>query len=151
MLSVQTLLSKGIALSSSPQKPTVALSAAAPFTPHKADTALHCSFSRSNVTKTSDALSLNIQPLITEKQEVWMTDSGKNLLPSGSSSGLACDGPPSHTAILSGCGSCLALWQVEWVHGELFIFPNKSNEVLVSLHHADLSVLPISPKQVCLI
>lgn len=150
LLSVQTLLSKGITLFSSPQKPSVALSAAAAFIPRKADTALRCYFSWSNVTKASDALSVNIQPLITEKQEVWMTDSGKNLLPSGSSSGLAFDRPPSHTRTLSGCGSCLALWQVEWVHGELFIFPNKSNEVLVSRHHADLTVLPISPKQVCL-
>lgn len=46
------------------------------------------------VTKAADALSLNIQPLITEKQKVWMTvSSGKNLFPSGSSSGLALDSP----------------------------------------------------------
>lgn len=74
-----------------------------------------------------------------------MTVSGRNLLPSGSSSGLALDGPPSHTMTLSGCGNGVALWQVEWVHGELFIFPSKSKEGLLSRHHAGLSLLPIAP------
>lgn len=74
-----------------------------------------------------------------------MTVSGRNLLPSGSSSGLALDGPPSHTMTPNGCGNGVALWQVEWVHGELFIFPSKSKEGLLSRPHAGLSLLAISP------
>lgn len=76
--------------------------------------------------KASDVLSLNILPLITEKQEVQMIVSGKKLHPSGSSSGLASDSLPSR--VLNGCGNCSVLWQVEWVQGELFIFPNQNKE-----------------------
>ena len=79
--------------------------------------------------------------------------SGKNPLPAASSSGLAFDGPLSQTVTLSGSGNCLALWQVEWVQGELFIFPNKSKEglcvcVCVCQHHVDFSLTPVSPEKV---
>lgn len=94
------------------------------------------------VTKASNALSLNIQLLITENQEVWMMVSGMKLLPSGSSSGLTFDGPLSHTMTLSGCGDDLALSQVKWIQGELFVFPSKNKEGF--LHHVDVSLSPIS-------
>lgn len=94
------------------------------------------------MTKASNALSLNIQLLMTKNQEVCMMVSGMNLLPSGSGSGLAFDGPLSHTMALSGCGDSLALSHVEWIQGELFVFPSKNKEGF--LHHVDISLSPIS-------
>lgn len=103
------------------------------------------------MTKVSDALSLDIQPLITEKPEVCMMASGKNLLPSGSSSALAFDSPPSHTETLSECGNCIAFWQVEWVHGELLILQVRPRGRFVFRRHVDLNLSPISAGQVYLI
>ena len=81
------------------------------------------------MTKAEDVLTLNIQPPITKKQKVGILVSGKNSLPSLHY--LDFDGPLSYTRTLSGCGNCLALWQVEQVQGELFIFLNKNGEVFV--------------------
>lgn len=93
------------------------------------------------MTKAEDVLSLNIQPPITKKQKVGLSVSGKNSL--ASLYYLDFDGPLSYTMTLGGCGNCLALWQVEQVQGELFIFPNKNEEALflfLSQHHVDFSV-----------
>ena len=99
---------------------------AVPIIPHEAGTHWIVISVGGVVTKAEDVLSLNIQPPITKKQKVGVSVSGKNSLPSLHY--LDFDSPLSYTMTLSGCGNCLALWQVERVQGELFIFPNKNEE-----------------------
>lgn len=115
------------ASSASPaQTPGMELLKAVPIIPHEAGTHWIVISVGGVVTKAEDVLSLNIQPPITKKQKVGVSVSGKNSLPSLHY--LDFDSPLSYTMTLSGCGNCLALWQVERVQGELFIFPNKNEE-----------------------